>query len=316
MRILITGGFGFVGGRLAEHLFRLDHEIVLGSQSLKDVPNWLPQARVTKINWNDDDALEECCSRSDVIVHAAGINSGGCVGDPVAALEFNGLATARLTAAARRAKVKRLIYLSTAHVYAAPLAGVITEETCPRNLHPYATSHLAGEYSVCYANQREELEGVVLRLANAFGRPVHENVDCWMLFVNDLCRQAATMRSMTLRTSGLQTRDFVTLHDVVRAVAHLIDAPKSDIGDGLFNVGSGCSKSVIVLADLIRSRCLHVLGYSPEIICPEPSGHEENPSFDYRIDKLLKTGFVLSDNSEKEIDDLLIACKRFFTADH
>lgn len=314
MRILITGGFGFVGGRLGEHLSRLGHEIVLGSQALKDVPTWLPQARVVKINWNDGDALEESCSRVDIIVHAAGLNSEGCAGDPVAALEFNGLATARLTAAASRAKVKRFIYLSTAHVYAAPLVGVITEETCPRNLHPYATSHLAGEYSVCYANQREELEGVVLRLSNAYGLPSHQNANCWMLFVNDLCRQAATMRSMTLRTSGLQTRDFVTLHDVVRAVAYLINAPKSDIGDGLFNVGSGRSKNMIVLANLIQSRCLHVLGYSPEIIRPNPSSPEENLSFEYRIDKLLSTGFVLNDNPEKEIDGLLMACKRFFAA--
>ena len=73
------------------------------------------------------------------------MNAQNCVTDPVAALEVNAVATARLLQAAIRQGAKRFIYLSTAHVYGSSLSGVITEETCPASLCPYAASHRAGE---------------------------------------------------------------------------------------------------------------------------------------------------------------------------
>jgi UDP-glucose 4-epimerase len=144
MRILVIGGFGFVGGRVAKHLHRAGYSIVLGTRQAYSSPEWLRQAEVVQLHWHDAAALERSCRGVDVVIHAAGMNAQDCAADPVSALEFNGLATARLLAAAIRAGVQRFIYLSTAHVYASPLVGTITENTCPRNLHPYATSHLGG----------------------------------------------------------------------------------------------------------------------------------------------------------------------------
>jgi len=125
-----------------------------------------------------------------VVILAAGMNAQDCLANPVAALDFNGVAIARFVGAAARAGVKRCIYLSAAHVYASPRVGNISEETCPKNLHPYATSHLSGEYAVLAANDRREMQGFVLRLSNAFGPPTSREVKCWSLVTNDLCRQA------------------------------------------------------------------------------------------------------------------------------
>ena len=110
-------------------------------------------------------------------------------------MDFNGVATKRLVEAASRAGVKKFIYLSTAHVYASPLVGTITEQTLPNNSHPYASSHLAGESAVLNADERGVIQGVVMRLSNAYGAPMHKGVNCWMLVVNDLCRQAVQTRS-------------------------------------------------------------------------------------------------------------------------
>jgi UDP-glucose 4-epimerase len=147
-RVLITGGFGFVGGRLATYLAQKGHHVILGSRITSISPAWLPHAEVIQIDWDDEVALEHICSQVDVVIHAAGMNTQDSTADPIAALAFNGLATARLVTAACWKGVQQFIYLSTAHVYANPLVGVITEESCPRNLHPYATSHLAGEQEV------------------------------------------------------------------------------------------------------------------------------------------------------------------------
>ena len=260
------------------------------------------------MDWSDRDALIAVCTSVDVIIHAAGMNAQDSVANPAEALAFNGLATAHLLDAGCKNGVKRFLYLSTAHVYGSPLEGTITEETCARNLNPYATSHLAGESAVLHATQRKQIEGIVLRLSNAFGAPAHAEANCWMLLVNDLCRQAVNLRSMTLRSTGLQRRDFITLQDLSRVVAHMIYLPKNQIGDGLFNVGSGKSSRIIDKVELIQARCKEVLGYTPEIIRRQPAQNDESPNLDYTIDKLLNTGFSLSGNPTLEVDETLRMC--------
>lgn len=312
MRILITGGFGFIGGRVAQQLHKAGHKIVLGSREVSSSPKWLPQAEGVKTDWHDERALEQICNGVDVVIHAAGMNAQDCAADPVAALEFNGLATTRLVTAASRAGVKRFVYLSTVHVYANTLMDPIFESTCPRNLHPYATSHLAGENAVLSASQEGKIEGIVLRVSNAFGAPLHKDVNCWMLLVNDLCRQAVTECRLLLRSAGLQRRDFVTLQDVSRAVAHVICLSNAQVGEGVFNIGGAWAPRVIDLVELIQTRCMVVLGFTPDIICPKPGARDVTHELDFRIDRLLASGFELSGNVEAEIDATLLLCRELF----
>lgn len=309
MRVLITGGFGYVGGRIAHHLQQAGHQVVLGTRCESHSPAWLPQAEVMQTHWHDTQALTQICEKVDAVVHAAGINAQDCAADPVAALEFNGLATARLVTAAANAGVGRFIYLSTAHVYSSPLVGNISENTCPRNLHPYATSHLAGEQAVLAASQRDEVEGIVLRLSNAFGAPMHVNVNCWMSLVNDLCRQAVTNGKLVLTSNGLQLRDFITLEDVTKCVKHFISLPLSSCSDGLFNLGSESAVSVYDMALLIAARCQIVLGYTPTIERARPAVVQQHLPLRYGVNKLKSTGFTFKNKFENEIDTALKLCQ-------
>lgn len=315
MRILITGGFGFIGGRLGQHLLQSGHQVILGSRNTSSPPDWLPQAEVVQVDWDDGPGLEKICGGVDVVIQAAGMNAQDCAADPIASLEFNGLATARLVSAAMQADVKRFIYLSTAHVYASPLMGTITEDSCPRNMHPYATSHLAGENAVLGGRQRGEIECIVLRMSNAFGAPVHMDVNCWMLLVNDLCRQAVTEHSLTLRSAGLQRRDFVALQDVVRAFSHVINLTKEHVGDGVFNVGGAWAPRVIDIAELVQARCSVVLGFTPDIIRPEPRDGEVTLDLEFQMDRLFASGFELFGNAVAEIDATLLLCWGAFDGD-
>lgn len=314
MRVLITGGFGFIGGRLGQYLQQNGHQVILGSRKASCPPEWLPHAEVAQIDWSDSRALELSCNGVDVVIQAAGINAQDCASDPVAALEFNGLVTARLVAAASQVGVKRFIYHSTAHVYASPLVGTITEETCPRNLHPYATSHLAGEHAVLSANQRGQIEGIVLRLSNAFGAPVHKDVNCWMLLVNDLCKQAVQKRKLVLQTSGLQQRDFIGMTEVCRVAEHFTVSDGASTQPGIFNVGSGMSQSVLSMAQLIQQRCTQVLGFEPVLQRVQCEADEPPRMLSYRVDNLAALGFKSNflENSA-EIDMLLRFCQSTFT---
>jgi UDP-glucose 4-epimerase len=313
MRILITGGFGFVGGRLAEHLARVGHQIILGTRHCIGTPDWLPLAKVVQISWNDATALEHICQGVDVIISAAGMNAQDCTADPVAALAFNGLATARMVAAAHRAGVNMFIYLSTAHVYASSLVGTITEKICPRNLHPYATSHLAGEYAVLSASQRGEIRGIVLRLSNTFGAPMNRNVNCWKLLVNDLCKQAVQTRKLVMQTNGLQHRDFIDLTAVCQVIERLSIIRANSSQANIFNVGAGVSRSVLEMAELIQQRCTSVLGFHPELQRTDQGKDEQNPIFNYKTDNLVSLDIHSNRlNDSAEIDDLLRFCQSAF----
>jgi len=307
MRILITGGFGFLGGRLAVHLAQAGHTIVLGSRKAICSPTWLAQAEVLQTVWDDVEMLKHCCKGVDLVIHAAGMNAQDCAADPVAALAFNGVATARLVSAACSAGVKRFIYLSTAHVYASPLVGTITEETFPRNLHPYATSHLAGEQTVLEFNHRGLISGIVLRLSNVFGAPVCKVANCWMLLVNDLCKQAVQTNQLKLHSSGNQQRDFISMTDFCCLAEKFAVGLYCNTYTSIYNIGSGESQSVLAMAKTIQSRCEIVLGRKPLLLFDISRSADTFERLSYRSKNLgisLSYPYVFNHVSS-EIDNLL-----------
>ena len=208
--------------------------------------------------------------------------------------------------------MKRFIYFSTAHVYGSPLAGVIQEENVTRPLHPYAISHRSAEDFVLSAHDRGVLAGVVVRLSNVYGPPVHAEPKCWSLVVNDLCHQAVCERRVSLRSAGLQRRDFITMHDVCGVVGHFLTLPRQGLGDGLFNVGGDNPMLIIDVANLVAERCLVVLGFRPDIRKAQAVQGESPYELQYRISKLCATGFHLRGDAISEIDDTLRLCRTAF----
>ena len=313
MRVLVTGGAGYLGGRLSQYLAsQSDYQITLGTRQQSKIPTCLPQAKAAQIQWDLPGNLQDVCTGIDAVVHMAGMNAQDCAADPTAAFEVNAIATGRLVDAAIKKGIKRIIYLSTAHVYASPLVGEVTEETCPVSLHPYASSHRAGEDLVRAAQQQNEIEAAVIRLSNAFGAPAHKDANCWMLLVNDLCRQAVVSRQLVLRTSGLQRRDFIPMSDLCRAIEHLLHLAKQQLSSGVFNLGGMWSPTIWEMACLIQQRCKVVLGFEPDIVRPAPQSGDVSDELDYRIDRISNTGFRLKADRNEEIDKLLKFCEAEF----
>lgn len=311
--VLITGGLGYLGGRFAQFLVANHRDVRLGSRRSSEPPPWLPNVPVVQTVWQSPTSLEPALAGVETIVHLAGMNAQACADDPAGALAFNGVATAHLVEAAARAGVKRLLYLSTAHVYANPLIGLITEETCPTSLHPYATSHRAGEDVVRSAGRHGTIEVVVVRLSNAYGAPADKAADCWSLLVNDLCRQAVISRTMTLTSTGMQRRDFVPLGYVCRALSHLIDLRRDGTQADLFNLGSGVAPTVWEQACRIQARCAARLGFQPALARVPPAAGDTTAALEFRSDALHGTGFPPPDDEVAEIDHLLTFCQTAFS---
>lgn len=308
-RVLISGGFGYLGGRIAVGIARdAGRQVRLASRRHCSPPEWLPEAETVSLDVLRPDTLAAALDGVQTVVHLAAVNEIESFADPGKALLVNSLGSLHLLEAAIRAGVERFIYFSTAHVYGAPLAGRITERSLPRPTHPYAITHHAAEQFVLAAHDKGNILGIAIRLSNGFGAPTHAAVDRWTLLANDLCRQAVQHKTLTLRTSGLQQRDFITLHDVSRAVCHFLDLPRAVCADGLFNLGGECAMTVWEMARRIERCCHATLGYTPEIVRPEPSPGDKSPALQYDIGKLKRTGFSLEGDMDAEIARTLRMC--------
>ena len=300
---LITGGFGFFGGRMAFYLHGAGHRVVLGSRFQRPSSVWLPGAQVRKTVWDDESSLADACRDIDVVIHAAGMDAADCAADPVGAFEVNQLGTARLVRSACLSSAKLLVFLSTAHVYSSPLNGVITEESLPINSHPYAASNLAGEKEVVEGTNNQKTRGMVVRLSNGFGVPASDDTKCGLLVINDLCRQAVETGRMVLKSSGGQRRDFIAMSDAVETIYRLTGLPVP-LGS-IFNLGGGWAPTIREVAIVIQERCRRVLGVTPEIESLQPACPSVSPDLDFRLDALSRAGITVLRRQEEEIDRLL-----------
>jgi UDP-glucose 4-epimerase len=314
MRVLITGGFGYLGGRIAKNLVDQGFQIVLGSRNEQAAPDWLPKVEIVRIDWDDQSSLENICKNIDVVVHTAGMNAQECAEDPVAALEFNGIATGRLVQASVSVGVTKFIYLSTAHVYSYPLMGEIDEESCLTNRHPYATSHVAGENAVLYQSDvSSDFAGIVLRLSNGIGVPAHKYTNCWMLAVNDFCKQVVENGKIVVNSSSKVERDFVPISLLCNSIHTMID--DVEVNSGIINIASSNTVSLQEITNIIKERTELLFGFSVEVMFKNKSGFSLDSS---NSKKLFISNHKLKETVEVEIklvgeiDQLLLMCRKWF----
>ena len=305
--ILITGATGYLGGRLCQFLsaagsFRVR---IAARRVGDDLPDWASTFEHVGLDLGSDESLDNACRNIDVVIHLAAINAQESAADPARANEVNVYGTRQLVAAAVRAGVKRAVYISTIHVYGAPLQGTIDESTLPRPAHPYASTHLAAEDIVL---AEPSLTGIVLRLSNLLGAPADAGANCWMLVANDLCRQAVREKRIKLNGDGSGVRDFVCMSDVLRVLAHVARLPAVELGVRLFNVGAGSSISIFALAQRIVDRTEKIFLYRPPVVTGQFTGVSVEP-LNYLSQRISATGFQYQGNLNLELDNTLRFCR-------
>lgn len=305
--VLITGGFGLLGGRLGQYLSG-EYNVILASRTDQVVPDWLPLSKTIKIDWESERSLLNSCESVDIIIHASGLNKQECHNDPEKDLLVNGTYTKNLVKAAISQNVKKIIYLSTIHVYSDNLTGVVTEYAPIKNTHPYASSNVAGEDAVLLAIDKGFIRGAVVRAANIFGRPMDKTMNCWMLLVNDLCRQAIVEGRLTLYGDSEAVGDFVTIDDFCSAIGFLI---KIEDTNTIINIGSGKICTVGDMANRVQKNCMSALGFEPSIVLKNKPKDKKN-LFHYQTNYMNSVNFKFNNEFDLEIKELLYFCKDNF----
>ncbi len=156
--ILITGGFGYLGGRIGKYLSaKTDAYIKLGARctSKYKTPDWLNDGEIVCIDYSSEDSIAAACAEVTTIIHLAALNEIDSLKDSEKALIVNGLGTVKMLKAAESSGVSKFIYFSTAHIYGSPIVGSISEASVPRPVHPYAITHKVAEDFVFAAHTKK-----------------------------------------------------------------------------------------------------------------------------------------------------------------
>ena len=301
--VLLTGGFGNIGGRFSSFVAdTTNYRIRLSSRQHRDAPLWARHATVVTCDLTEPRSLDSATENVDTIFHFASLNDRQCAADQELAYRVNVMGTENLINSAIRNGVKRIVYMSTIHVYGSPLVGRITENTPTSPTHPYGLTHLQAERVLESASS--DIQGIVIRSGNGFGYPMSRNVDVWHIIVNDLCTQAVRRQSMTLRSSSNIERNFVSLADICRGLLHLDNDDLNLGSSSVFNLGSQESRTLRQMADLIVQRCTAKLGLNVEIIESVPETSSAT-SLNFDTSELRRTGFATAEDFVTEIDGIL-----------
>jgi UDP-glucose 4-epimerase len=250
MRVLITGGAGFLGAALANRLQGEGHTVLaLDDFSAGDARRLDPAVLLTRGDVRDVPKLWTLLQGVDCVYHlAARVRVPESVYYPSDYNAVNVGGTVAVMEAMRDTGVRRVVFASSAALYGEQQQQPVHEQQMAYPNSPYGVSKIAAEYYVSTLGTLYDIETVSLRIFNAYG-PGQELPPSYPPVIPQLLKQALTGGSLVIFGDGRQTRDFVFVDDVVDAL--VLAATATDVNRAVINVGSGQEVSINELADQV-----------------------------------------------------------------
>jgi len=266
----VTGGAGFIGSHIVDRLVEEGFEVRvlddLSTGSLKNIHKHLGKRgfHFLKGDIRGPTVLGNALKGVEVVFHEAALTSvPDSVVDPLPTNEVNATGTLRLLKAGAELGVRRLIYASSSSVYGEQTRQPIKEDSVPRPMSPYAVSKLAAENYCSTFSRLGQLETVCLRYFNVYGpRQGRGPYGGVIRIFEDRLRGN---KPPIIYGDGKQTRDFVSVLDVVQA--NMLAMTVKEAAGEVFNVGTGVGTSISMLAEMIIGasgrRHVHPIHASP-----------------------------------------------------
>lgn len=255
---LVTGGAGFIGTNTVEHLVSLGHRVIVVDDLSAGKRERLPSEVVFhQCDVRDTETLTGLCENVDVVVHLAALpQTQFSIEQPIKSHSVNVDGTLSVLEAARTAGVKRVIYAASAGAYGDQEAVRLHPELPARPKTPYALHKYMGEQYMRLWSELYGIETVPLRFFNAYG-PHLDPDGAYALVIGRFLKQAAEGQPLTVTGDGEQTRDFIHVKDIARAIERA--AQSTAVGKGeVLNVGSGTQVTINEVARMIGKDIVYV----------------------------------------------------------
>jgi UDP-glucose 4-epimerase len=258
---LVTGGAGFIGSHLVDRLLAEGHEVIIldnfttgrleNLAHLKAMPNFY----LHHVDVADQEAIRPHFDGVDWVFHLAALaDIVPSIKQPIEYHRSNVDGTISVLEAARSAGVKRFIYIASSSCYGIPDIYPTPETADIQPQYPYALTKYIGEQYVLHWGKVYKLPVLSLRLFNVYG-PRSRTSGAYGGVFGVFLAQKLSNKPFTVVGDGTQTRDFTFVTDVVNAC---VMAAESDIKNELFNVGSGNTYSVNLLAELLGGDVVYI----------------------------------------------------------
>jgi len=263
-KVLVTGGAGFIGSHLVPQLLELGYSVTvldnLSSGKLENLNAVLDHPKFTfKCGDIRDKTLPaEVFNDVDSVIHlAALIDISASVADPIQNHEINVDGTFNMLHTSIKHNVKKFIFASSTAVYGDLKALPVQETSAPHPISPYAASKIAGEaYCSAFANCFG-LDAIALRFFNIYG--LRSQNSPYSGVITKFIQKIIKGEDLTIDGDGEQTRDFIHVNDIVKAV--ILTLEQKNLGGEVLNVCTGIPTSVNQLADTLKK----VTGENPNV---------------------------------------------------
>jgi len=253
MKVLVTGGAGFIGSHLVEKLLSTGDRVrVLDDLSTGKRENLVEHDALEFIEGDIRDAglADNCIQGVDAVVHLAAIASvQASMEDPVRTHQVNFDGTLNLLEASRRHRIKRFLYACSAAVYGDTATIPVSEEMAPNPLSPYAVDKLSGEHYLLNYHRSYGLAATSFRFFNIYG-PRQDPSSPYSGVISIFIECLAHNRAVTVFGDGTQTRDFVYVADLATLLARAARGMEGN--GGVINVGTGMRYSLLQLLALLE----------------------------------------------------------------
>ena len=250
MKILVTGGAGFIGSHVADAYINQGHQVcIIDNLSTGVKANLNPQAKFYELDIRSAEAAAVIQTEQPDLIshHAAQIRVDIAAKDPILDAQINILGFLNLLQAAKNVKsVKKIILASTGGAMYGPKPTPFVETMIPQPLSPYGISKRADELYLYFFKQQYGINYVALRYANVYGPRQNPHGEAGVIAI--FCDKFLTHQQPVINGDGQQTRDYVYVSDVVQA--NLLATEKNVIGE--YNIGTSIETDVNQIYDLVR----------------------------------------------------------------
>jgi UDP-glucose 4-epimerase len=263
-KVLVTGGAGFIGSHLVDRLVDEGYDLRvidnLYSGKLENIEHHIKNGKLDFIKGDIRDAslVKKSLVGVEAVFHlAALISVPFSVSNPQLTLDVNLAGTTNMLNACSEKKIGKFIFVSSCAVFGDTKILPVNENASTNPISPYAESKLLAERDCLNFQQKGLLQSVVLRFFNVYGP--RQGMNDYSGVITRFINRAKQKQFLTIYGDGMQTRDFVNVHDIVQA---LIACIKNNSANGeVFNIGSGKPTSITELAKTV----LELTGQNLEI---------------------------------------------------